>query len=1362
MNTLAKTCFLIIFIFSVGNCFAQNLKFKHIGVEDGLSNSTIECVFQDYRGFIWFGTRDGLNKYDGNQVTVFKHDKTANSLSDNFIRCIFEDKNHILWVGTADGLNKFNAQKNNFTTYKTKEKNSINNITSIKESNKGIWIGTYGGGLNLIDKSTNTFSRYAHKTESKSNRKDYINDIYCDVSGNIWMATDAGIQVLNLKTGESKPISGLEKYIIRAIKKSLDGNFWLATEESGMIRIETKTNAIKIYQHQEKSKNSIGSDLVRGIAFDQQKNLWIGGINGGLDYFDPVSEKFSHYQNEPGNASSLSQRTVSALFVDKQGNLWIGTHRGGVNFYSPEAEKFKLFRQEPNKNSLSYNDVRAFCEDIRGNIYIGTDGGGLDVYNKKTQVFTHHRYNPFDAKSIGADAILDITQTRNGTLFVGTWAGGLNIMHEDGSFTRFNHNTNANSISSDYVQKTFEDSNKNIWIGTYYGGLNLFNPQTKQFKRIIEGKNRTRLIGNNIVSINEDQYKNLWIGTDDGGLNCYNLNTQIFSHYFTGEGKLPDLRVIFLDSKGNLWIGQAGLYRFNRSKNKFDIYTTRAGLATEFIKGITEDAKGNFWISTSKGLTKFNPQNQSFKKYNTGDGLQGLEFEANAYMKAKNGEMFFGGVNGFNSFFPDQIEMNNFVPPVYITEFQIFNQKITPNTEHAVLENDISFTKEIKLDYDQATISFRFAGLNYVSNENNNYAYKLDGEDKDWISGGNVKQAFYTNLDPGTYTFRVKASNNDHIWNNKGTAIKVIISPPFWATWWFRILAIALAMYIAYVALSFKRRLEIRKIEEEKREEIHQTQLQFFTNISHEFRTPLSLILGPIERLLNEDTHESFHSYYNTIHRNANRLLRLINELMDFRKTASGALKLNVINGNLNIFIDEVAEEFSEMAAEKNISFTAEKTNIPEVVWFDRQVIEKIILNLINNSLKYTKSGGSLKLQILNSLADFEPKFANQLTVASDYQATDYIYFRVIDSGIGISKESIKHLFERYYRITETHLGSGVGLAFVKSLTLLHKGIIKVSSERNEGTEIIIGIPSNKEDYDINEQFSQNTEQGGTRLESITYNAEPENKNARIEPPSENLETHILIVDDNEELRTFLRETLSSFYQITVAADGQSGLELAKKDLPDLIISDVMMPGMSGTEFCKIIKDDIETSHIPFLMLTAKNSIEAEIEGTASGADLYFTKPINISLLQITIKNIFEQRQKLKDHYLKNKETAPRELVHSEKDKIFMEKILLIIDEQMVNPEMDIEFLCREIGMSRTKLYQKIKSITGQSIGEFVRSARLRKAIEIMKTEDVLMTEVMYRIGIQTQSYFTKAFKKEFGVTPTGYMQRLNRPTIPN
>ncbi|WEK21033.1 MAG: two-component regulator propeller domain-containing protein [Candidatus Pedobacter colombiensis] len=1369
MISFRKSAILILFCFAFKAACAQNLKFRHIGIENGLSNSTIECILQDYRGFIWFGTRDGLNKYDGNQITVYQNSKESSSISDNYIRCIYEDQAHTLWIGTSSGLNRFNPEKNNFTRYQSDPKDSHslsnNTVLSIKESPKGLWIGTSGGGLNLLNPTTNQFSRYHPATTSLGGNN--VNDVQPDEKGNLWLATDHGLSYFNTKKGTFKSISGLEKFMIRVITASPTGDLWLATEEKGLLCYSPASGKLKQYTHEEKNRNSLGSDLVRAIVFRKNKEIWIGSINGGLDLFNPETSTFQHYMNEPGDPSSLSQRTVSALYEDKQGNLWIGTHRGGINLYSPGSEKFKLFQQELNKNSLSYNDVKAFHEDANGNIWIGTDGGGLNLFNQKTNSFVHYKTNPYAAGSLGSDAVLDIMEDHNKDLFIGTWGGGLNLMNrKNGTFTKFLFDANnPSSISSDYVQKTFEDSYKNLWVGTYYGGLNLFDRSNNRFCRLIHGSNGSKLIGNNIISINEDQKGNLWIGTDDGGLNCYNLETKYFTHYFLNNEKKPDLRVIFIDHKGRLWVGQKGLYLFNPIKNTFSIYTQKAGLASDFIKGITEDERGNFWISTAKGLVKFNPEHLTFNKYNTADGLQSLEFEANACMRKRNGEMFFGGINGFNSFFPEDIKTNKYIPPVYLTEFQIFNNKIIPDVKGSPLQNDISFTKEIKLSYNQSTFSFSFAGLNYTVSENNKYAYKLDGFDKDWNYDGSARKALYTNLDPGTYTFRVKASNNDNVWNTEGTAVRIVISPPYWATWWFKILAIGLVIYIAYVLLSFKRKLELKTLEEKKREEMHQVQLQFFTNISHEFRTPLSLILGPIDRLLKEDAHTSFQNYYKTIHRNANRLLSLINELMDFRKIESGALKLKVIEGNLSLFIDEVAEEFREMAAEKNISFKVNKTGKFTSVWFDRHVIEKIMLNLVNNSLKYTKAGGEVSLDILDSLDGSPLRFENQLFIKSNYTAQQYVFIRVADNGIGISKDSIHHLFERYYRITEAHLGSGVGLAFVKSLTMLHKGFIQVSSEKHLGTEIIIALPCNKEGYTPDELWGQSNEHGGTRLESISYASDQHTlptSRELISTPTLGISgmRHILIVDDNEELRTFLKEALSSNYHISEAEDGYNGLIKARDVYPDLIISDVMMPGMDGTEFCKRLKEDIETSHIPFLMLTARDSIEAEIEGVESGADLYFTKPININLLQITIKNIFEQRQKLKDHYSKDHSTELRELVHSTKDREFMDKLLMIINEQLINPDLDIDYLCGKIGMSRTKLYQKIKTITGQSIGEFVRSIRLRKAAEILTSEDVLITEVMYRVGIQTQSYFTKAFKKEFGKTPTQFLQDLKQQAV--
>lgn len=1344
--------------------------FKHLTVEQGLSNSTIETIFQDSRGFIWFGTRDGLNRYDGSQITVYRyHSGDSTSITDNYIKSITEDKEGYIWIGTLNGLNRYDRNKNSFIRFQhiPGNRNSIsrNHISSLMIDKAGqLWIGTYGGGISIYNQKSKTFgsSKIPAKTGNEVTDK-RVYTLFADSQGFIWFGTENGLYRFDPKTGVLTFYENTEGALV--IREDRNNNLWIGTVNNGLHYFNRLQNKFETYRHHEQDPNSLASNQVRSIQIDKNGSIWVGGINGGLDLFNPATRSFYHYQNEPSNPFSLSQRTVSALCEDGQGNLWIGTHRGGVNLYMPNKERFKLYRQKQSQNSLSYNDVKTFCEDRNGNIWIGTDGGGLNLFNRKTKTFRHFRYNPFEKTSLGSNEVLHVMEDSEGNIWVGTWGGGLNLFNKaNGSFTRFTHDeNNKNSISSNYVQKIFEDRNKNLWVATYYGGLNLLDRKTKKFTRLTEdAQHNTKLLGNNIVSMAEDKAGNLWIGTDDGGLNCYQQSSKSFAHYFHKEEKAPDLRVLFTDSKGRLWVGQTGLYIFHPRQNTFSLFTNKAGLANEFIKGIEEDEKGFLWIATSNGLTKYHPDTHEFKKYNTADGLQGLEFEANSYLKTADGELFFGGVNGFNSFYPKDIQTNTYVPPVYITEFQIFNKSILPNEKGSPLQQDISVTKKIELNYQQSTLSFSFAALNYTVSENNQYAYMLEGFDETWNDAGHERKAFYTNLDPGPYVFRVKASNNDGIWNEEGTAITIFIRPPFWDTWWFKLLVVLLVMAGLLLFFQFRRKQEIKKLEEKKKEEMHQVQLQFFTNVSHEFRTPLSLIMGPLERLEKEDTRSHFQHYYKVMHRNTNRLLGLIDELMDFRKAETGVLKLKVMPGNFSLFLNEIAEEFSELAVQKQIRFTINTNGMEEEVWFDRQIVEKIIINLISNSFKYTADGGKVSVELLPSFANFQPAFQNELHIKSDYKGKKYLYLRVVDNGIGISKESIAHLFERYYKITEAHMGSGIGLAFVKSLTRLHKGNISVYSERNKGTEIILALPVRKDDYKKEERWTEQTAMH-VGLESIHHKYEQPIEHEVMILRSTNghsllKKQHLLVIDDNEELRRFLTESLSPYYyEITTAADGQAGLKLAKEIFPDLIISDVMMPGMNGVELCKKIKDDIETSHIPFLMLTAKDAPEAALEGVESGADYYFAKPISIDLLLATIKNIFEQRQKVKDRYIKNHYAETKDLVHSAKDKEFMDQLLSILESQINNPELDVDYICLHIGMSRTNLYEKIKGITGQSINEFVRSFRLRKAVEIMTHEDVALTEVVYRVGIQTQSYFTKAFKKEFGKTPSQFLRELNK-----
>ena len=1370
-----RICFFCLVIISSANVFAipPKLNFRHISIEEGLSNSTIETIYQDKRGFIWFGTRDGLNRYDGNKINIFRYNSNnTNSISDNYIKYIYEDSKQQIWIGTINGLNKFDPAINQFVQYKLPPANNpnSNSISCIYEDKKGnLWVSTLGNGIMVFTANRQSFTQYKNNVSTGSLPSNRVNNLYEDSKGNFWILTDVGLCLFDKASQQFKTLSNssclniFKNNNITTIKEDKAGNLWMGTENNGLLVFNYQKNTCQQFRHQVKTASSLSSNQVRAILIDHEQHIWIGGINGGLDLFEPTTNSFFHYQNQPDNAFSLSQRTVSALFEDNQYNLWVGTHRGGINLHSPNTKKFTLYKQEAIANSLSYNDVKAFCEDKTGNIWIGTDGGGLNKFDRNTNSFQHFKYNPYNSTSVGSNEILSITEDSDNNLWVATWGGGLCLLNRtNGSFTRLMHDSaNNQSISSNYVQKVFEDSKKRLWVATYYGGLNLYDKRTKTFTRITaDASNSSKLLGNNILSLVEDKQGNIWIGTDDGGLNCYLANTQNFVHYFTKNEKMPDLRVLFIDSKNRLWVGQYGLYLFNSQHNTFNLFTEKAGLSSEFIKGIAEDTQSNFWVATSNGITKFNPSNSSFNKYNTADGLQGLEFEANAYLTTKDGAVFFGGTNGFNSFYPSNITSNNFIPPVYVTEFLLLNKSVLPNVDDSPLKNDISYTKNIELDYKQSTFSFGFSALNYTALANNQYAYKLENWDNDWHIASNEKIASYTNVSPGHYTFKIRVSNNDGVWKDTGSNISITIVPPFWNTLWFKTLLFLVTVTGLFYWNRSKRNLELQKLEEKKKEEVYQMQLQFFTNISHEFRTPLSLILGPLENLQKEDS--KFTHYYNVMYRNATRLLHLINELMDFRKSELGVLKLHVMPGHIDLFLQEIAASFTEIAAEKNITFTVTVVDNIEDTWFDRQVLEKIVLNLIGNAFKYTNNGGNISIEVLTTLQDFKPLFSNELVLKSTYQSARYIYLKVTDSGIGISKASIAHLFERYYKINDTHMGSGIGLAFVKSLATLHKSHIYVYSESNKGTEIIIGIPVNKDDYSVQERWiNQADKMGEVRLESIQDKHEILETDTLLtkadETFNDTLLPYILLVEDNEELRAFLKNSLAANYHIVEAKNGLEGIDIAKDLMPDLIISDVMMPKMDGIEFCKRIKEDIATSHIPFIMLTAKNALEARLDGISSGADFYFAKPLSIPFLQLTLKNILLQKQKLKAHYQNNQYAEAKDLVHSTIDKQFLEELISIIETHLINPDMDVDYICTQIGMSKTKLYQKVKKITDQSIGEFIRNIRFKKAAQLMTTEDLPLSEVMYLVGIQTQSYFTKAFKQKFGKTPTQFLTDLKK-----
>ncbi|MEO5912551.1 MAG: two-component regulator propeller domain-containing protein [Pelobium sp.] len=1348
----------------------QRLIFQHINIEEGLSNSAVESICKDSYGLMWFGTRNGLNRYDGTRITVFRNDIHNNgSIGDNLIRDIYEDKQKRLWIATNRGLELFNQETETFKHFSpTNEKVGI---WTICEDSKGkLWMGT-SAGLMSFDPEQKKFIKQPISKGGVKLTSGRINKITEDKKGNLWIGTEQGIYRLNIAKDQFKYFTArkgdptaLQGSRIHDIFQDSRGRIWIGMSEGGLALYNEANGGFKTYQTSSTAPSeNLAHNDVDCITEGAPGILWIGTENGGLSIFDVEKGVFSNYQPNLQDPGSISHNSIHALYKDNHNNIWIGTWAGGINLFSPSKLKFPLYNKFINSPAIGIESI--LC-DSKGIIWMGAVGNSLYRYDPVDRKYTYF-LNPNSAQFQAT--IYAIKEFNNDSLVLATRRGGMAFFDKNThTFTHLRSKRgDSTSIAGNELITVCVDSEKNVWCGGWEIGLSRYNRSTKKFTNYYPNpSDPASLSSNQIYTIFEDHFRNIWIGTEDGGLELYNRHNDTFTHFVSKSGDRNSIGSntvfsLFEDSKGRFWVGTSnGLNLFDRKNKTFKSYSGKNGLPNDAINSIEEDVTGKLWLGTDRGLYAFDPKNNSVKQFHPKDGLQDYTFLHNATARDQLGNLYFSGYKGLNIFDPAKLQYNEFIPQVILTSLSIENKKVQIGSENPKLLNRISQLKELVLSYRHSVFSLDFAALSYSSPENNQYAYKMEGFDKNWNFIGSSHTATYTKLDPGEYTFRVIASNSDGLWNKQGASLKIIITPPFWKTWWFITLVFLLIGYVAFILLSYRRKQELRALEEAKRSELQALKLKFFTNISHELRTPLSLIIGPLETLLGNKSIDNTLYYYNIMMRNVNRLMNLVNELMDFSKIEAGALKLKVSENNLTSFVTQIAEDYRAIATERKITYELNIT-VANYAWFDRQMIEKIILNLISNAFKYTKNGGNVKVAVIDTMEKFEPHFENILVLESEYRAENYLFFSVMDSGIGISKETISQLFERYYRIPTAHLGSGVGLAFVKSLTFLHKGKIFVSSDKNKGTEIIIAVPSSKRDY----LPSEITTDGeiSVQLESLQVidemppSEQPTDEQIDKEEHTDNTLKHILLVDDNEELRQFLKNSLKDQYVISEASNGLDGLSKAKEIFPDLIISDVMMPDMDGLQFCKELKDDLEISHIPFLLLTAKGNLDAEIEGIGAGADFYFKKPVSLKLLNLTLRNIFIQKQKLIDRYTKNYQAEVKELVHTSKDKILLDKLMNTIESQLLNPELDIDFLCVEIGMSRTSLYNKIKGLTGLSLVDFLRKIRLRKALDILLKEDVQISQVMYRVGIQSQSHFTRAFKKEFGKTPSQYLKEVEK-----
>lgn len=1368
--------------------------FDHITTDDGLSQSDINSIFQDGQGFMWFGTHDGLNKYDGYGFTIYKPDSFKNgSISSNLVYSIVGDDDDNLWVGTTgNGLNFFDRKTETFVHYKNEKGNdaslSNDHVTKVfRDSKNRLWIGT-NQDINLLDLNKNrdsvVFRKFNPEKEPFNIGWDgnSIYDIYEDRKNQIWIGSHDGLYKLSRdEDGEVyfrlyNKLIGLPLISVQCIKEDHRGRLIIGTHNGLYYQknIGKKITMIKI----------IEGDF-NDIMLDNENHIWVGA-NDGLYYFqNSVEEDIptleGHFTYNSQNEYSLSKNIVKSIYKDKTGIVWIGTNGGGVNKYDPDRKQFLHIRKNLNPGSLSYDKIRSFYEDSNDYLWIGTEGGGLNMLRKENDNGNYDNFQVFDNIS-KPFAISELKiNGRKKLLFGGE---GMPALYELDI-------TDTDKISGSKIRGIEEinysvfalltDSEQTVWIGTYGGGIYRWKPKKDQNEyakaNFVNNPADNYSISDNIIrNIIEDKSGNLWFATGNGLSKLTkeervkkNPKFQVFRNLPTNDSSISHNYILSLheSQKGDLWVGTfgGGLNKYLPSKDTngtFISYAREEGLPNNVIKGILEEDNGMLWLSTNKGLSRFDPDAGIFKNFNANDGLQNNEFQELACLKRLDGEMLFGGINGFNAFYPKNITKNPFKPETVITDFLISNQSVQIGEEvngRVILEAGINNSDEIKLKYKENSFSFEFAALHYASPKKNQFAYMLSGFDEDWIQTPSSKRfATYTNLAPGLYTLKVKASNNDGIWDPTPSQIKIRVIPPFWRTdiayGFYGLLALGLLWLFwryTFIRTTEKHQLELEHIEKEKFEEMQRIKLEFFTNISHEFRTPLTLIKGPLEYLqkkLGKLDEGVIKEQYTIMHKNTDYLLRLVNQLLDFRKINQGKMHLVVRNTNIVDFIKEVAEPFQFMAKRRHIEFKIITSNNKLISYFDHDALEKIMNNLLSNAFKFTPENGSINVGISKEKVDDK----------------DFVILKVKDSGDGIPKEKIKEIFKRFYaKGNGVHMnieGVGIGLSFTKSLVELHQGFIELNSMEGQGTEFIVKLPVQKKAYTnlkeitIKEVSDSDFLVRSTETESFAIGINDELLDEGLST-SRSKQPVLLIIDDNKDIRTFIRQSLSEDYTIYEAENGKQGLEVANKIIPNIVLCDVLMPIMDGMELCGLLKAQKETSHIPVILLTAKSSEESQMEGLKIGADDYLTKPFNMEVLKLKLSNIISQRGEMRKRFNRKMTIKPSEITVTSADEKFLGLAMEIVEKHMMNTDFNVEMLVKEMGLSRSNLYLKFKELTGLSSSEFIRNVRLKRAVQLFETSDLSVKEIMYMTGFNTASYFSKCFKKQFGIIPSEYVKRI-------
>lgn len=1332
-------------------CYAQAPQFSRLNTSDGLSHNQVTSIIKDHKGFMWFGTMSGLNRYDGYSFRVFRHDKSdSSSLEDDNIISLKRGPEDKLWVETRLGYTIYNPDRENFqrdVSLYLRQRGMAGDVVDIAAAPGGaFWFAT-SGGLYFL-------GPHMHKAVLKvAVTNGTLSAIGMSSEGLVWLVKDNGV-ILRYKPGPSATLSritgsrGRGRYRLFVDRQS--GCWVYALDRPEGVRRFSADGRLKNWFRQGAGRSALNSDNIYGLSQDAEGRIWIATDHGGINIFDQRIGGMTYLLNKETDAKTISQNSATAIYSDDLSIVWIGTYKKGINVYQKGSLRFPLYRHEvSNPASLPYDDVNRFAEDSTGNLWIGTNGGGLIFFDRKQQSFRTYRHDPSDPDALSNDVIVSLHMDKKGLLWIGTYFGGLDCF--DGKrFRHYRHRPgDGGSISDDRIWELMEDAAGRLWIGTLAGGVNVMEMDRTTIRRLPFGA-REGIRSGYVSALLEDSRGNIWIG-GESGIDVWQKGGG-FKHYSQSDKQaaLSNDFVIAIteDHKGRVWIGtQDGLNIYQDQLDGFRKLDTNDGLSDNTILNIVEDVSGDIWLSTPRGISSLHEINSAkfqVRNYDESDGLQGTQFNENAALVTSKGELVFGGSQGFNIFMPQHLRSNGHYPALVLTDFQLFNRSILPGQPpyEELLQSSISETEEIKLRYDQNVFSIQFAALNYMSLSRVRYRYMLEGFNSGWLlAEEGERRATFTNLDPGRYVFKVQASDGNGHWPDKVLSLRIHISPPLWQT----PLAIAIYIALACFLLVYLRQRGIARLkkkfalqqERQHAQRVHELdmmKIKFFTNVSHEFRTPISLILAPLERLMAENADQQLRQHLQMMGRNARRLLNLVNQLLDFRKLEVQELKLQPSRADIIPLICESYESFADYAQQKNIRFIYRSSLDTLMMEFDQDKIERVLFNLLSNAFKFTPAGGEITVSVS----------------AAELAGEHMLRIAVIDTGIGIAPEKQEKIFEPFFQNelpgSLINQGSGIGLSITKEFVSMHCGRIELVSRPNEGSSFTVILPLKGAEA-----------KGGAllRREINGAKAEPDaSPQAEAAAQKKGKTQRLLLVEDNDDFRFYLKDNLRQHFEIIEAVNGREGWALTLSAHPDLVVSDINMPEMDGLELCRKLKGDKRTEHVPVILLTAFSGEEQLLRGLDTGANDYMTKPFSFEVLLSRIRSQIRQKDTLKRSYQRKVEADPQHPELQSQDDKFISRAMLTIEKNISRGDFSVEELSSELGMSRVALYKKIMTLTGLSPLEFIRSIRLKRAAYLLEHSQLNVSEVAWEVGFNNPKVFARYFKESFGVLPSAWLRK--------